>query len=94
MCESAAGPCRDVTGGSAGAQRLKSALFASLPRGDQKASFPAAPAHPEQPEQNPLRSFYPLSHFEGENKNLGQEKPPTARRQQPAREIKIAATHI
>lgn len=40
------------------------------PRVTPKALYHAAPAHLEQPEQNPSHSFYLLSHFEGENKNL------------------------
>lgn len=56
ICETAVGPWRDVTGGSAGAQRLNSALSASLPQGDPE-SIISRSARP--PRTEPIAQFLP-----------------------------------
>lgn len=60
ICETAAGPCRDVTGGSAGAQWLNSALFASLPQGDPKSIISHSARPPRTARREPIAQFLPV----------------------------------
>lgn len=60
ISETAAGPCCDVTGGSAGAERLNSALFTALPQGDPKSIISRSARPPRTAGTEPIAQFLPV----------------------------------